>query len=90
MVMMAPQQGQVAPVRDMVPPPMRRSCSRRCAPLPPCCGTSGRTPKTTPVSPGFGSIVRSTRLLSFLHSQRVLSRGTVARHCLQTTVRAHR
>lgn len=81
MVMIARQHGHVAPVRDMVPAPMRLSCSRRCAAFPPLRGTSNWTPKTTPALGVSGSIVSRTRLRSFLHNQRVLSSGSVERHC---------
>ena len=72
----------------MVPVPTRLSCSRRCAAFPPTTGTSLWTPKTTLDLSAFGSIVRATRLLSFLHSQRVFRSGSVARQFLQVTVRA--
>src|SRR5438876_6868658 len=88
--MIVPQQGQVTPEPDIVPPPTRLSNSLRCAIVPLESGTSFCTPKTTPVLSGFGSIVSATRLLSFLHSQRVLINGTVARQFLQMTVRAQR
>ena len=74
----------------MVPAPSRLSCSRRWAALPTACGTVSWTPKMTPVLSVLGVIVSTTRLLSFLHSQRVLSSGTVARQLLHVTVRAHR
>ena len=90
MVMILGQQGQRAPLRLIVPAPNRLSPSRRCAALPRACGTPASTPKTTPVLSALGVMVSSTRLLSFLHSQRVLSSGTVARQLLQRTVRAHR
>ena len=83
------QCGQVAPARLIVPAPRRRSCSRRCAALPPLRGGFASTPKATPPSPS-GSIVSRTRLPSFRHSQRVLSSGTRARQFLQATVRAQR
>jgi hypothetical protein len=38
----------------------------------------------------FGSIVRTTRLLSFLQSQRVFKSGIVVRQFLHVTVRAQR
>jgi len=84
------QHGQVPPDLDIVPAAIRLSCSRRWAVFPPTRGTLSCTPNTTPVRASLGSIVSSTRLLSFLHSQRVFSRGTVARQFLQVTVRAHR
>src|ERR1700730_15845670 len=77
------QQGQVTPERDIVPPARFLSYSRFCAALPFCKdGASVSTAKTTPVLSAFGSIVSTTRLLSFLQSQRVLSRGTAARQFL--------
>src|SRR6266566_5721313 len=85
------QQGQVTPERDIVPPAIFLSCSRFCAALPFANeGASFCIPKVTPVLLAFGSIVSTTRLLSFLLSQRVLRRGTVARQFLQETVRAQR
>ena len=48
------------------------------------------TLKLTPVLSALGSIVSSTRLLSFLHSHLVLRSGTVARQFLHVTVRAHK
>src|SRR2546421_8774576 len=85
------QQGQVTPERDIVPPASCLSYSRFCAELPFASdGASFCTPKTTPVLSAFGSIVSTTRLLSFLHNQRVLSSGTVARQFLQLTVLAQR
>ena len=68
MVMMEPQQGQVAPVRVMVPAPVRLSCSRRCAALPPFCVTSGCTPKTTP-APSAAWRHRQEHALVFLLAQ---------------------
>src|SRR5206468_10603088 len=91
-VMIVLQHGHCAPARDMVPGPIRLSCSRRWAALPPLTGTLFSMPKTAPVFSAFGAIVRSTRFLPsfFLQSQRVLRRGTVARQFLHVTVRAHR
>src|SRR3989337_488087 len=89
-VIVAEQHGHFAPDLDIVPAPIRLSCSRRCAVLPPFAGTFVSIPNTTPVLSGFGSIVRSTRFLSLLQSQRVLRRGIVARQFLHFTVRAQR
>src|SRR5260370_34339210 len=89
-VMTVPQQGQVAPDPDIVPPPIFLSCSLRCVAVPLIMGTFCCTPNTTPVLSAFGSIVSTTRLFSLLQSQRVLSNGMVARQFLQVTLRAQR
>src|SRR6185312_7378321 len=90
-VIIVPQHGHVTPERDIVPPPRFFSCSCFRAVFPFGKGdVSYNTPKTTPVLSAFGSIVSTTRFLSFLHNQRVLSSGTVARQFLQVTVRAQR
>ena len=92
-VAITPQRGQVAPLALIVPAPSSRSCSRFCAALPLPSGTSCLTSNVTPVSEFEEfpvSRVRSTRFVGFLHSQRVLSRGTSARQPLQRTVRAHK
>src|SRR6266516_3278365 len=90
-LIMVLQQGQVTPERDIVPPANFLSCSRFWAAVPFfSMGASVSTPKTTPVRSAFGSMVSTTHLLSFLQSQRVLSKGTVARQFLQVTVRAQR
>src|SRR5579875_3904542 len=89
-VMITLQSGHVAPARDIVPRPSLRSCSLRWAALPLPCGTSYSIPKTSPRRSLVGFIVRRTRFLSFLQSQRVFKSGSVARQPLQLTVRAHR
>ena len=78
-VIIAPQQGQVAPARDIVPSP---------TPLP--LGGLWSMPNSTPVPSALGVTVSTTRFLFFLHNHVVLSRGTVARQFLQVTVRAQR
>ena len=90
MLMMVGQLGHCAPDRLMVPAPRRWSWARRCAVLPPTCGTSGSMPKTTPVRSALGVTVSSTRFVSFFASHLVLSSGSVARQPLHGTVRAHR
>ena len=90
MAVNAPQQGQRAPLRLIVPAPICLSCSRCCAALPPDRGAPDSTPKSTPLPSAFGAMVSRTRLSSFLQSQRVLSSGSTARQPLQRTVRAQR
>src|ERR1035437_3908666 len=86
------QHTQVAPERDMVPAPILLSYSRRCAPLPPWVEASSplKMLKTGPVLSALGSTLSKMRLLSFLQSHFVLSRGIVARQFLHLTVRAQR
>ena len=90
MVAIAPQPGQVAPLRLMVPAPCFLSCSRLLAALPWPSGTSRSMRKATPAPSARASMTSSTRLAPFLQSQRVLSSGMEIRQLPQRTVRAHR
>jgi len=89
-VFIVPQDGHLAPARDIVPAPSCLSCSRRCAALPPLTGTLLRTPNSTgsPVA-SLALKVNTARCVALRLSHVVFSNGTSVRQNLHLTVRAH-
>ena len=90
MVMMARQHGQVAPVRDIVPAPIRLSYSRRLRRVASALRDVGLDSKDDSRLRDVGLDRQHNALEVFPAQPAGLSNGTMARHCLQTTVRACR
>ena len=93
MVAMAPQHGQRAPLRLMVPVPSRSSPGPGPGPGPaplPGRPSSRSSAKSTPLPSSRGVIASRTRLPPRLQSQRVFRSGTSARQPPHSAVRAQR
>jgi hypothetical protein len=81
---------RVTAARDIVPAPANLSSVFRCESLPKETGVLRRTSKSTASRLELGVIPSTTRFPPRRLSQRVFKRGTVARHDLHGTVRAHK